>query len=552
MQGTIYGPRGDVVADPRASRMSAMWSMFGGQYTGARTDRRALQEYNPFAQSANADIIGDLPTLRARSRDLCRNAPLAAGAVNTVVKNVVGTGLRPQVRIDRELLAETAGLTDAEADAWETKALRIFRYHADRKFLDVAGVLTFKQMQQQFVRSKLESGDIALVRRRKDRPRALVRHCWQIIEADRLCNPLGTLDRPGFAGGIETNDDGELLAFHFASRHPNEIGASQPMTWTRVAAYGAKTGLPQVILGAWRRRPEQLRGVPYLATVIEPMKQLARYGDSELMAAVISSLFTVFIKSENDVQDMLGGVSPGTNAQTGKPLPPNYKLDSGAIISLLPSESIEIADTRRPNAAYHPFVRAKLEEMGVALDLPFEYLVMHFEASYSASRASRLEAWKFFYNERGELADELCQPTYESVITEAVALGVLDAPGFFDDPLIADAWLGCEWVGDAPGQIDEKAEVDAAAARIANNLSTRDEETAATGGDWRRNYRQLVKERKMLRDGGLDVEATAERIVTEPREPIPNEDATETTAERNDQRDEAERTGTTEEDGNGA
>lgn len=52
---------------------------------------------------------------------------------------------------------------------------------------------------------------------------------------------------------------------------------------------------------------------------------------------------------------------------------------------------------------------------------------------------------------------------YEEFITEAVARGRLQAPGFFLDPAIRAAWCGTEWYGTAQGQIDPLKEAKAAA-----------------------------------------------------------------------------------------
>ena len=47
----------------------------------------------PLMAASDQVTLPDLPALRERSRDLIRNAPLATGAINTVVvTNVVGTG----------------------------------------------------------------------------------------------------------------------------------------------------------------------------------------------------------------------------------------------------------------------------------------------------------------------------------------------------------------------------------------------------------------------------------------------------------------------------
>jgi len=59
-----------------------------------------------------------------------------------------------------------------------------------------------------------------------------------------------------------------------------------------------------------------------------------------------------------------------------------------------------------------------------------EVLIKHFTASYSAARASLLEAWKFYLNRRHWFAAGFCQPIFEAWFAEAVSLGRIPAPGF--------------------------------------------------------------------------------------------------------------------------
>ncbi len=77
-----------------ALRMRArMFLAIAGGFVGASYTRRSLSNWFVSPASADEDTVADLETLRARSRDMVRNTPLATGAVNTVVMNVVGTGL---------------------------------------------------------------------------------------------------------------------------------------------------------------------------------------------------------------------------------------------------------------------------------------------------------------------------------------------------------------------------------------------------------------------------------------------------------------------------
>ena len=90
------------------------------------------------------------------------------------------------------------------------------------------------------------------------------------------------------------------------------------------------------------------------------------------------------------------------------------------------------------------------------------------------------------------------------VITEAVAKGILKAPGFFSDPYIRSAYLGAEWIGPPRGQIDQLKEVRAAQTRIEIGVSTLAEETAIlTGGDFERKYPQILKEYRHKQEAGI-------------------------------------------------
>lgn len=470
-----------------------------GGYTGARLDRRQTKAWKTTDGSADNVSLPDLPLLRERSRDLLRNAPLATGAVNTVVTNVIGTGLRVHSNIDRELLKPFLK-TEENFDKWERDAERIFRHWAENTNCDATRYQTFAEMQNLIIRSCLESGDIFVVKRFIDRPNSLLSSSLQLVEADRIANPNFQMDTPKLGGGVELDDNGAPIAYYIYNRFPEDYG-SGGNEYKRIPAF-SKNGERQVFHIMSRTRPGLTRGIPYLAPVIETLKQLDKYSEAEIMSAVVSAMFTVFVKSESE--EGLAPMTPFDSVNSARD-DNDYKLGVGAILDLQPNESIEIADPKRPNQAFDPFVQAVLRQIGVALELPFEILIKHFTASYSAAQAALVEAWKFFSARRKWLAIQFCKPIYEMVISEAVARGILDAPCFFSHPLIREAFLGAEWVGPPRGQIDQLKEIKAAEKRIEIGISTLAEETAIlTGGDWERKHQQSLKEsnmRKSLKKG---------------------------------------------------
>lgn len=487
--------------DPKAGiqrRYARSMLALAGGYEGGRRDRRGTKRWRAFEGSADSDTLPDLPTLRARSRDLVRNVPIATGAVATMVTGVVGDGLTLQSQIDRELLP----LSDEEADRWQDQAEREWELFAAT--CDFTRVQDFGELQELCFRAILDSGDVLVVRRFDEGAGTEYATKIQIVEADRISNPNREADSDKIIAGVEVGSSGAPIAYHVSDRHPGEI-RRKTMRWERLPAVSS-SGIPLALHLFHRLRPDQTRGVPYLAPVIELIKQLGDYTDAEVRAAVVSSLYTVFITSNSDNESTpIAGEKDPTLADN------ELKLGSGAIVSLNTDEDVSFADPKRPNTAFDPFMESIFRQLGVALELPFEVLIKHFTASYSASRAALEMAWQVMRKRRLWLARRLCQPVYAWCIEEAVARGRLAAPGFFDDPLIRMAYLGAEWIGPQRMSLDPQKEAKADEIDIALGTKTIDQVCIErTGGTFERKHSQRVKEIEGRREAGIEQDPPAE------------------------------------------
>ena len=248
-----------------------------------------------------------------------------------------------------------------------------------------------------------------------------------------------------------------------------------------------------------RERIGQRRGVPFLAPVIESLRQLGKYTDAELIAAVVSGMFTVFVEKEDASGDEAIGSMIPEEQQIDEEDETSLEMGPGVIMDLNPGEHIHDTNPGRPNSNFSMFVEAICQQIGAALEIPYELLVKRFNSSYTASKGALEEAWKMFRMYRAWLATDFCQPIYEEWLTEAVAKGRIEAPGFFSDPLIRKAYCRAEWNGPAKGILDPVKEVSAAEKRVQNGFSTRSSETMEmTGGDYFSNTDQLKQEEKKL------------------------------------------------------
>lgn len=461
-----------------------------GGYSGARIDRSQLSRWMPAAGSANADTVRNLVMLRARSRDQMRNAPVALGALNTTVSHVVGTGLTYTPAIDAEFL----GMDDEAAEEWADDVKRRFKQWAESPDCDAARQLDFYGLQELAFRSYLESGDVFILTPTIARNGKTAKLALQLIEADRVCNPQRAGDSQTVIDGVEIfPPTGEVLAYYVARQHPGGI-LWEGNQWDRVLARGSSTGRRNVLPLFKPVRPGQARGVPWISPILEPLKQLARWSDAELNAAVVSSLMATFVKMDPEAFDNLydedaqGAIIDSASKWSGE-------MESGKAINLLPGESIESPTPGRPNPAFDPFWTAMVRQIGMALEMPFEVLVMHFQSSYSAARAALLMAWKAFKSKRDMLAKMLCQPVFELWLADEVAQGRINCPGFFSDDIVRAAWCAAIWTGDGPGSIDPVKEVTAAKMRVDLGISTKQDESIQYDGvDWAQKHEQRVKE----------------------------------------------------------
>lgn len=471
-------------------------------FDAARRERPALRNMTVRSQSPDADALPGLDNQRAASRALMMNAPLAAGAIHTVVTNVVGTGLRVSARADRATLATVAGVQPDQVAAFEARAEAEWRLFCRAEHADIAGQSDFDSLQELAFRSVLLNGDcFALPVAGRGGP---FDFAVQLIEADRVSNPNHRADHEGLAGGVEFDSAGAPMAYHIA-RIDRVTSISRD--WRRYTARDAG-GSPRVLHLIHRQRIGQTRGVPYLSPVVTALQAIDRYTEAEITAAVLNACIAIIGESEAGqapMKEEAVAAGTGSTATTGLRRADIQYEPGMTLEGFMPGEAIRSFAAERPNQGFDPFVQAILRQVGVALELPFELLVKHFTASYSAARAALLQAWGFFRMRRAWLAKSFCQPVYELAITNAVVRGRIEAPGFLDDPIIRAAWLGTRWTGPSAGQIDPLKEVNAAEKRLALKLSTRTRETAElTGDDWEAVAQELASEEELLDSLGLD------------------------------------------------
>lgn len=329
-------------AASRASRpVMAYWQ------AGKPTNKAFRDKGDPGPNIAN---LANLRTARMRSRDVVRNVPLAARAINVDVTNIIGTGIVP--RFDDRRLSELWRKFEDECDA--------------------SGAYDIYGMQEAAVRAWRETGECFIrIRPRRPSDGLAVPMQVELLEADMV--PLQNFpvlsNGNRIIQGVEFNRIGKRVAYWMHRQHPGDT-------------YGLTVNQNELVRVPASRvihiyeplRPGQVRGFPPMATVLQRMQQKNDYDESTLERQKLASSFTaIFTRPEPESQ----GVDP----ITGEPVDGREMSDisPGSAYTLLPGEDVKFPGLPSLGGEYEAFSRVNGRDIAAGLDMPYELLTGDFQ-----------------------------------------------------------------------------------------------------------------------------------------------------------------------------
>ena len=440
--------------------------------------------------------LGSVQEIRNKSRDRYRNDAIASAIIKTMGQSVIGQGLTFQSDLNNYYL----NLSNDQAEEIQRTIENRFSMWANSQLADFRRKLNFYEMQKLAYQTVLLSGDcfVTLPYRIIDNKIYLY---INLFESEMVSTPKARMDEKDgrLFQGIEENTFGQPVAYHFENR-----GANGQITHRRVRAIRSN-GSKNVLHCFFTERPGQRKGIPFLAPVLPKLYNLEKFTNTELVGAIVNSLFSVFIRSEKkDISTGIDGRGMGGEQDEDD----NYDdltMGSGSIVKLTPGDSVELAESKRPNKEFEGFINLLIKQIGAAVNIPSEVLMKTFNSSYSASRASLAQAYNNFKADRRFLVDNFCKPIFSQWLYGQVLNNDIELPGYLDDPYARMAYEGANWIGQSMIQIDPVKEARAAQVRIETGLSSiKQEAMELNGGDFARIHEQRTLEKQMRVDAGLE------------------------------------------------
>lgn len=423
-------------AKPDASKLA---------YDAATTSRRS-SGWRVVSTDADTEIANAGNRLRDVARDMVRNNPHAARAVQVISEGIVGAGIIPNVVSDD--------------DGYRSRLEDRIKAHCDTTDIDADGRHTLYGLQTLMARAIPESGEgLIRIRARQAADGLSLPFQLQALEIDHLNGSInGPMPNGNFAfSGIEFNGIGKRVAYHLFREHPGSAASWRLPDTVRVPA--------EYVIHVFRvDRPGQRRGVTWFAPVVVPMRDFADYRDAQLVRQKVAASFAVFIKSSGAKLASLTGEKSATNL-------PIESVEPGMIERLADGEDVSFGVPPTVDG-YRDYAVATMHDIAVGLGVDYASLTGDgSQVNFASGRMGWLrfnrsiESWQW-----NMLIPGMCDP---------IGAAILRANAAIDRPRRARIL----WTPPRREMFDPSADIRASREAIAAGLSSRPFEQRKLGFD---------------------------------------------------------------------
>jgi lambda family phage portal protein len=250
----------------------------------------------------------------------------------------------------------------------------------------------------------------------------------ELIEADLV--PFEYSLPPTIVMGIEVNTWGRPVAYWVLKMPPGDVFQGFAIVPTNLKRMTAD----RMLHVAARDRIRQFRGVSVFATVLGRLDDLKDYEESERIAAKVAASMAAMIK-KGAPEDYVIPDATGSDKEHR-----DLKFRPGMIFDdLLPGETIETIDTKRPNPNLLTYRQGQLRGVGSGTGTSYSSIAKDYNGTYSAQRQELVESWSAYATLAAEFTSRFVCPVYEAFIATAIASGQLKVPKGIDPDTIDDA-----------------------------------------------------------------------------------------------------------------
>jgi len=493
-------------------RASAMYGLGKPAYDGASRQSHELSLWAPPILSADAELLPEKLDADVRVRDVMRNDAYVRNGVTIQQDSIVGESFLLNSKPDFKVL----GLDEVWAEEFQEEVEAKFTLWAEsgRNHPDASRMNTLTGLVRLVVGIHAMTGEsLSSVEWLRDVGRPF-NTALQLIDLDRLSNPNAEMDTRFLRGGVKRNQYGAPLGYYVRNGHPSDYMNPDVYTWKYVPI-AKPWGRIQMIHLVDQWRPDQSRGISMLISALKETRMGKRFRDMVLQNAVLNATYAASIESDlpsevamqqagggssdaitNFATDYLGAIQQYVGGSR------NLTIDGVKIPVFFPGTKMKMQPAGTPGGMGTNFEQSVMRYVAAALGVGYSELSKDFsDANYSNLKAELAGTERRMRVQKRNTADRFANHVFALWLEEAMNKGEItalprNAPNFYEG-LNKEAYCNATWIGASMGQIDELKETQAAVLRLNNGLSTREDELAKLGKDWRPVMRQLAREKKL-------------------------------------------------------
>lgn len=434
--------------------------------------------------SQNQDIQRSAKVIRERSIDGYKNNSNVFRAIRTITNNVVGTGIMPTpIPKPGEKEISKAELKKIK-NAWELFV----------ESCDFDEDLNFYGLQSLGARNTFMQGEIFVVRQRdaKNNP---VPFKIQILEphmCDIQKNTGMLVNRPDnfIVQGVEFDSRGRKVGYWL-----HEMDPKNEFVIKLAPKFVSKEDVIHVF---YKEFPSQVRGIPAGTPAMLNMRDLSDYEDAALMSAKVAACHVAFTTQpapDDPVNDGEGYEGDNENIE---------HLEPGIIQRLAPGEEVTFNTPPTPQS-YGEYVSKNQQKNAAGYGITYEQMTGDMSnVNFSSGRMGWIEAdrqvqdWQYnFYIQR------FCKPIWTWFIEGLMLKGVINR----------EVWA--EWTPQGREMLDPVKETNGLVLKLKAGLISWTEACKQAGYNPDVVLTQIVNDRKMFEENGINVEWIIDKAAEE-------------------------------------
>lgn len=410
----------------------------------------------------------------AAARNMMQDAPVGRAMVERARDTQIDTGLTLEAIPKASIL----GITPEQAEEWGRDVSARFALWAKEKTAHRSGLCNFYQLQRMYALAQHRDGDMFTRLYYNSRRDLISPLQLEFLDPGQIRGngytvanyPIQTED------GIIRNEAREEIGYKVTIQ--KGAGKTEDLQIPRV---GRRSGRVNMLHGFTPEYAGQGRGFTRLAGMLQELENTTDYGAAAIKKAISQSQFAMAVENnqmapsnplEDNLRMLQGSYDPNTQEEqvidTGKsfevcPLPEGTFDVPGTtgVFNLQRGDTIKMLETKNNAEGYEAFITPFISILAASLGQPVTWLLMKFNANYSASRAEIIAAYKTAKIWLAEMNADFNNPIYAAWLSEEIAAGRVAAPGW-QDPRLRAAWLNCNWIGAPMPSIDPAKDAKAA------------------------------------------------------------------------------------------